>query len=474
MVNQKSLSAFTTWYSIGNFFIRSISFILLPLYSNILSTSEFGNYSLLISLYAMVSVLYQAGMQNSLTKFYLGSENPQHRKIVFSSVINFVAILGLLLILLSLVFSKGISNIILGTSEYSKIITLVFTALFFETMSYFFLHLLKTKELVKQVVITSCISALINLSMNIFFVYYLRMSIEGIFISQLISSFVLVLLLLPSVLPEIQISIDKSLLKKMFIFSLPFLIGGIFSSAVDVSDRFILNIFTNKDEVGIYSLSYKIAMLMNVFVISFRTAWIPRALNVYRAENHSEVFGNMFKKLISVSSVILISVTLFSPYLFQIKLFNVFILNKNYEAGLIILPFILLGYLFSGLGAFYSLFPFVSSKSYYFLYSDLIAFIVNLILNFILIPMVGMIGAAVATTLAFFASAVFLFWISKSKIKIYYPMRDIITIATLAVIILIIGLVYKNLILELSLFVVYLFSVLKLTKINLRLLFRIA
>lgn len=474
MENQKSLSAYTTWYSMGNFIIRSISFVLLPLYSNLLSTSEFGNYSLLLSLYAMTAVLYQAGMQNSLTKFYLENENPSQRKIVFSTIFNSITILGLFLTFLSLVFSRGISSVILGTPQYSKLISIVFIALLVETLSYFSLHLLKTKEQVKKVVLFSCVSAFFNLIMNILFVYNLKMSVEGIFLAQLFSSLILVILLLPSILPEIQISVDKDLLKKMFMFSLPFLIGGIFSSAVDVSDRFILNIFTNKEEVGIYSLSYKIAMLMNVFVISFRTAWIPRALNVYKSENYSEIFGNMFKKLISVSLIILLTVTLFAPYLFQIKLLNVYILNKNYESGLIILPYILLGYLFSGLAAFYSLFPFVSSKSYYFLYSDLIAFIVNLLLNFILIPVIGMIGAAVATTFAFIASAVFLFWISKSRIQIIYPMRDIIKIILLSVLILIIGMSFRNLILDVILMVIYLISVSRLIKINLIQLFRIA
>ncbi len=473
MENKKSLSAFTTWYSISNFFIRSISFILLPLYSNLLSTTEFGNYALLLSLYAIVSVLYQAGMQNSLTKFYLESESISQRKVVFSSIINPIIILGLALTSLSFIYSKEISILILGTSDHSKLISILFSTLFIDTLGYFFLHLLKTKELVKKVVAYSSISALINLFLNILLVYNLRLSIEGIFLSQIISSVFLVIILLPSILPEIQFLVDWKMVKKMFLFSLPFLIGGIFSSAVDVSDRFILNIFTNTKEVGIYSLSYKIAMLMNVFVISFRTAWIPRALSVYKLENYSEIFGNMYKKLISICLIILVCVTLFSPYLFQIKIFNYNILNKNYESGLIILPFILVGYLFSGLGAFYSLFPFVSSKSYYFLYSDLIAFLVNLLLNLILVPTYGMIGAAIATTLAFLSSAIFLFEISKANIKINYPKKEIVIITILSIIILIVGMNFRSFYISLIIIFSYLIIMSRLNKINLIRLFRV-
>ena len=67
----KSLSKSVAWYGIGNIFIRSVSFILLPFYSNLISTAEFGNYALLMSVYAIISVLYQFGMHGTLNKFYI-------------------------------------------------------------------------------------------------------------------------------------------------------------------------------------------------------------------------------------------------------------------------------------------------------------------------------------------------------------------------------------------------------------------
>lgn len=471
--NKKSLSVYTAWYSVGNFIIRSISFLLLPLYSNLLSTTEFGDYALLVSMYSIIAVLYQSGMQNALTKYYLENENQVQRKKIFSSIFNSIVISGILLTCLSIIFSKGISQLILGTQHDSKLISIIFIALFFETLSFFPLHLLKTKEKARKVVTYSSVSAVINLLLNVVFVYKMRMDIEGIFIAQMLSSLALTIIVFPSVLPEIQMYIDKVLLKKMFLFSLPFVVSGLFSSAVDVSDRFILNIFTSKDEVGIYTLSYKIAMIMNVFVISFRTAWIPRALNVYNSQNYSVIFGNTLKKLTSVSLTILLCITLFSPYLFHIRLFGVTILNKNFEPGLVILPYILLGYFFSGLAIFYSLFPFISSKSYYFLYSDLIAFVVNILLNFILIPLVGMVGAAIATTLAYFASALFLFFISRRKINITYPIKNLSTIIISCLVLLIIGMNLKNLLVDVVIIIIYLTLIVRLSKISLAGLFSI-
>ncbi len=473
MESKKSLSVHTAWYTVGNFLIRSISFSLLPLYSNLLTTSEFGDYALLVSMYTIASVVYQSGMQNALSKFYLESKSSEQSGRIFSSIYNSIVIFGLLLTFLSIIFSKNISWLILGTPQHSKLISLVFIALLVETLSFFPLHLLKTKEKSSKVVLCSSASAAINLPLNFLLVYKYRMGIEGIFLAQIISSLALMLTILPSILNEIKMQIDKNLLTKMFLFSLPFMIAGIFSSAVDVSDRFFLNIFTSKNEVGIYSLSYRIAMTMNLFVISFRTAWVPRSLNIYKSQNYSIEFGNIFKKLISVSFIIVLLITLFAPYLFQVKLFGINILNKSYEPGLIILPYVLLGYFFSGLGVFYSLFPFVSSKSHYFLYSDLIALLVNIILNFTLIPLTGMIGAAAATTLAYFSSAFFLFVVSRNKIIIDYPIREIIIIVFSATIFLFVGMIIKDLILDIALIISYLLISIKLSDIRFGSLFKL-
>jgi O-antigen/teichoic acid export membrane protein len=195
---------------------------------------------------------------------------------------------------------------------------------------------------------------------------------------------------------------------------------------------------------------------------------------MYKLSGYAETFGKTFLKLLSVSFLILLCVTLFAPFLFNIKLFNVSLFDKSYEPGLIILPYILSGYLLNGIISFYSLYPFTSGKSYHFLISDGSAFIVNIILNLILIPVLGMLGAAVATTAAFLASALYLFFISGKKINIFYPLKEIITITLITLIVFIVGIVFKNVYWDILLICVYLVIVKKMLKIKITGLIKIA
>ncbi len=456
MGKQSSLSVSTAWYGIGNFFIRSISFLLIPLYTNFLTPGEYGNYALLMSLYSLAAVIYQSNMQTGLTKFYLESGEIKHREKIFSTVFNSVVLLGFTISLIAIIFSKNISALVLGSSGSRNLIIILFSSLFVENVGYFALHLLKTKELSRKAVTFSGINSVLNLLLNILFVYFMNLKVEGILWAQLISSAVMLFFLLPVVVPELHFEIDKAYFKKIIIFSLPLLISGILSSGIDVSDRFILDYFTGKAEVGIYSLAYKIALVMNVFVISFRTAWTPYGLNLYYKNNLAETFGITLKKLLAAGLLIFLAVTFFAPFLFDIKILHFNFLNKSYQDGLVILPLVLIGYLFSGIASFYSIYPIASAKSHHFLISDGLGFILNFLLNILLIPSYGMLGAAVATCSAFAAVAAYLIVISNKKTKVNYPIKDILFIILAAAVAYLAGMVYRNLIFELTLICIYL------------------
>jgi O-antigen/teichoic acid export membrane protein len=440
----KSLSKSVAWYGLGNLFIRSVSFVLLPFYSNLISTSEFGNYALLMSVYAIISVLYQFGMHGTLNKFYIEEYDEGRRKIIFSTLLNFIILFGVIFTVLFCLTAKPISEIVFGSTKYSSLFILIFNSLLIETLCFYILLLLKTKELSRLAVTYSGTGAILNLIFNIVFVFILRLSVAGIIFAQLISSMILLVIMLKVIRDDYVLKLDTNILKVLLKFAYPLLFAGFLSAAVDVADRFILNYFLGTSEVGIYSLAYRIAMVMNVFVISFRTAWNPYSLNLFYSENYKSTYGVTLSKLVAISCIILLTVSLFSKYLFEINLFGFHLFNPMYKSGIIILPLVLTGYIFSGISSFYSVYPNISNKSFHFLASDLIAFVSNIIVNLIFIPKYGIIGAAFATAIGFLFGAAYLFFISRDQIKIDYQTKNLSIIILSALIFLFAGLNLRN------------------------------
>lgn len=446
----------TFWYGAGNLVVRLINFALLPLYSNLISVDQFGVYSLLMSVYSVAAVLYNIGMPSSLTNFYLKESDQRRRKVIFSSVINTVGILGLFLTLTAIISSRFLANGILGEEKFQLLIQLVFIALFVDTVSMFILQLYKTLEQSKRVVIFMFLGAILNLAMNVWLVYGLRMDIYGIIISQLFSSGLVLILMLPDTKNYYVFAIENEILKKILLFSIPLFLSGLFAAGIDVADRFILNFLLGKKQVGEYSFAYRIALITNIFVISFRTAWMPYAINRWKENNYKEIFGKTFLKLLAAGVFILIAVSFFAEDLFKLKILGTYLFNPEYRNGLVILPFVVLGYIFSSLAAFYSVYPFVSNKSYHFLISDGIGLIINLVLNFILIPLIGLLGAGIATCLSFMIMSFYLYLISKNKIKIDYLIKENFVIALVGSCFTITGLIVNNFWLQINLLILFL------------------
>lgn len=420
----KKLFESTVWYAGGNIILRAANFLLLPIYSHFITPEEFGVISLLLAFYAIASAVYQFGLPAALTKFYL-DKNQSNQKIIFSTAFWFLLFFGLSLGLVLFLLGDILTLLLIGDSGSRQLFNIILVILIVESIASYAMQLLKTKEEAKRTVVINAIGAVANIILTLILLVQYEFGISAILISQLVGAVIIAVVTLSISKRELIFTFDKKLFYEMTKFSLPLMIGGILTACVDFMDRFFLDLYLAKEEVGLYSFAYRIAIVMNLFVIGFRTAWTPRSIAEYNSGNYEHTFGKYFSALISSLLVFFLLIALFAKYLFEIKIGNEFLFNQEYILGITILPFVLLGYLFNGLISFYSFYPFVSGKGYHFLISDAIAFATNIVFNLLLIPKYGLTGAAIATSFSFMFSYVYLASISSNKIKIKYSYPEI-------------------------------------------------
>jgi O-antigen/teichoic acid export membrane protein len=450
------LTKSVAWYTTGNIFIRAASFLLLPLYSNLITPAEFGIYAIIMSFYAVASMFFQGGLHSALSKYYIEREDKTE---IFSVIINVVIVWGALLLLIVLLFSIQISSLLLGTAEYGRLFRVITIALYIETIIFFILHLFKTKEEAFRAVIYTSAGALMNIVLNIHFVYFRNEGIDGIIKAQIYSSVITLVILIPYFISNYKFDLNKffntSLFRPLLLFSLPVFLSGLFATLVDVVDRFIINGILGEEQTGIYSFAYRIALIMNIFVISFRTAFTPYSINLYASGEYKDKLGKVLLNLFSAGGLIIIIVSFFADELFDLRIMGITIFRENYREGIVIIPFILCGYFFSSLMAFYSVYPYVSGKSFHFLFSDAVAFTVNIAVNLVLIPLAGIRGAALATLFAYLAGASYLYVLSSGKLKINYDRTKLTIIAVSTIVILTAGLYIDTLVSDIILLLVY-------------------
>lgn len=451
----------TAFYTAGNLLSRSAGFLLLPFYSKVIPASDYGLYALLMSFYTVMAGIIQGGLQQGFTKYYMDESSEEKRRTVFSTYFNFSFLMALAVCLLAMSLQDPLSSFIGLPEKATGLIRLVILMNFVDSLLFVVMYLLRTLEESKTVFLFTVVSAIVNIVLNLYFVFYRLLGIDGIIYSQLLTSIVLFSLLLIKTRRHILLfRINRELLEQIIKFSLPVALAGVLTNLTDVSDRFILDRYFDKTAVGIYSFSYRIAMVMNVFVISFRSSWTPYSLRVFREDRagHAEKFGRRFNNLLLFSITLLLLVVIFIDDAAGIRFGNFTLFAPEYEAGFSIIPIVILGYLFSALGVFYSVYPYVYNKSYHFLLSDVTAFGCNILLNFLLIPLWGIKGAAVATCIGYIASALYLFIISR-QISIKYDHKMTFGISAAAVLVLVFSRVLQNVITDIVLFSAFLLFV---------------
>ena len=194
---------------------------------------------------------------------------------------------------------------------------------------------------------------------------------------------------------------------------------------IDYSDRIILLNLTNMDLVGIYSAGYKIGGLLLLLISGFRLGWEPYFLKLENDKNNSVIISTVATNVILFFITIILFTVLFLKPILTTDLFGFPFLGKNFWQSINLIPIIMFGYVF--LGFYYLQLPgiYYFNKTKYLPVFRGSAAMLNIVLNFALIPYFGLYGAAVATALSLLLMAILIYYYTKQFYKITFNWKII-------------------------------------------------
>ncbi len=420
MSHSRSFTANVIRYGAGTFCMRAANIVLLPLYTYVLVPREFGIYALAAAMFALITVVSQCGMQQALTQKILVQQDGCTIRDLFSTAVNMILLVSVGVAVLCSVASRPIARLVFSDSARYPLVIIGALGVVAENWCMLGIRMLKIEEQATAVLFASIGIALLKTGLTLWLLLGAGMGITGILLADAVSFAIvgagLFFMLRRYYKPLLHAAVARAALR----FGVPILLGGFFTMGVQVADRFFIKAFIDTDAVGIYSMSYRIALIMNVFVMGFRSAWMPRILKSYGYYRYHRFAGRIFTRLVGATGIIGIAVSLGIKDLLQSPLFD-----DAYLHGMHIAPFVLAGYGFTALASFYSVAGFVQGNGVVFLKADALAFVVNVAANLMLIPRFGITGAACATALAFAATAGYLWLVSREKIRIVYEPRRI-------------------------------------------------
>lgn len=429
--NLKHTAKHTFIYSIGNISIKIIGLILLPLYTSHLSVNEYGILTILeITNQFLINVL-NLRLGSAMMRWWADSKNEKDRKVI---VFNTFAPLTLIILAFNLVLQPTdsfCSELFFGNQKYNNYFSLLFIWTALEVINETALSLIRLKEKPGFYAILSILKFTSILGLNVYFIVVLHYGVKGIILSQVIGSALSFFIVLPMILKNIFWKIDIKIFLDMIKYSAPLIFSSIFSLILTLSDRYIIKLLIDYSQVGVYSLGYKLAGVINVFIVrSFQMSFLPIAFKMYKEPNASRFFAKIlnYYTFILVLSMLFLSffakevIILFSPN------------NKDYWLAYSIVPFISLTFVFNGIKFVFALGLHFAKKTKYNAYIVLISALLNIGLNFTLIPLIGIYGAAISSVITGVLASVFFYRISQKHFKIKYEVGKILKIIGLAII----------------------------------------
>ncbi len=426
----KRLAGQTALYGLSSVIPRLLNYMLVPFHTRIFDQPQYGIITEMYAYMAFLLIVLTYGMETGFFRFASKEDNSGT---TYSTAFYSLLTTSSLFIVLITLFASPISNVLgyPNNHEYLIFLASIIALDAFSAIPFAKLRLQNKALLFSALKITG---VTVNVFLNFFFlkicpnytalssflIFSPESAVNYVFLSNLISSalVVLILMFIPGILPT---TFSFSRLKELLIYSFPLLVSGLGGTTNESFDRIFLKhlISTDNDplyELGIYGANVKLAVLMVLFIQMYRYAAEPFFFSQEGKKDSKEMYANLLKYFLVFTLFIFLAVGLFTE-VFQL------LVGKGFREGLPVVPILLLANLFYGIFFNLSIWYKLTNKTWYgVLYTFSGAFI-TLILYFTLIPLIGYYGAAIARLVCYIAMSVMCLVGGQKRYHIPYDLK---------------------------------------------------
>ena len=394
----RRLSRDTAIYATGMILSRVAAFVMLPLYTRVLTTADYGLLQLLDVIVEVAGILVSAGMVAAVTRYYFKAAEPGAQAAVLSTgwaLLTALNVGGMALLLLAspFIFETVLKGA--GSIDLVHIAAVNFVA---SALPVIPLALMQIQQRAGVFLVATTSRLILQIGLNVFFLVGLDWGPRGVIVSTFISNIALGIPLSIWMLRQTGIRFDWPAARNLQRFGVPLQFAAAAMFILAFGDRFFLQEWRGLSEVGIYSLAYQFGFLLSgVGSTAFLQAWNPQRFQLMalpRAERDARYNQGLLYFSLTVVTL-MVGISLFARPALMI------LAKPAFWPAADLVPLLVLCYVLQGWTATVHFGIDVSERSKYSSYANWIAAIVILVLYAVLIPRFGALGAAIATLLGF-------------------------------------------------------------------------
>jgi len=421
-------------FGLGTLLQRAIGFVLIPLYTTHLTTSDYGVLGLITLTAAIIGSIFSLSLTGGLFRSYYDYDDEEDRKIVISTTLYLTAISCVILFISGLFFPKYLSILLFDNTNYEIHFLLIFISSILGILNSIPFTIFRARKKSNQYVSLEIVFFLIGIGLIIYFVAVKNWGVFGILLGQVMTGTITLLTLYFCIRKDIVLKFSKLEARKILLFSVPLVPANLTYFVMNYFDRYMLDYYCTLSMVGLYHLGYQFGMvIMTLLVMPLRLVWSPMFLSVKDHSNAKEFYSIALTYVIAIGSFLFLGLALLSKEVIYL------VANEEYWGAYTVVPLITLTYLFYSVEIILNVGIGLMRKTKVVTLYFLIGAIANIILNFALIPEYGIMGAAYATLIAFVITIIIVYFYNQKLVKINYEWDRILKICLVTALIFTVG-----------------------------------
>lgn len=408
----------TLTYGLGLMLNRIIGFLLLPLFTSYLAPKDYGINSILMMVSFVLAAVFALGLNAGMAPFYYEGNHEERKCTTIWTTVFLLTISCAVMLGLGIVFARQVSMAAFLTPEYSGLLifTLIGTAL--NILSNPFSLRLMYEERARLYMTLTIVSTTLSILLNILFVVGLRMGILGYTISWMLGQGLYLLIFFLATAPAMKFRVDFKLVGPLLKLSAPLIPSFAFMFVLQNGNKYILQVLSGLDVTGIYTIGNSLGLAMYLVVSAFQNAWFPYYMSfIEKQEEARDLFGRVLMYYVyGFGSLSLMF------YFFARPVTIIFTNVKFFDAWLVIGLTATAQLLF---GVYYILLPgmYFKKEIGYLVPMQFTAAFFAIGVNVMLIPPLGLVGAALALMLGVLIVPVLLHIWNYFRREKYLPVR---------------------------------------------------
>lgn len=381
-------------YTLPAIVSRGLAIITIPIYTRALSTSDYGAFDLLMVFANLINLTIALEVSQGVARFYAAEQDEAKRVGYASSAFWFTLLCYSIFALLALIFSESLSSLVMGADGLQRCFQIGVLYIWFNGLFLLMQNQFRWELRSKKFAIVSLIVALTTAAIAIYLTFYKHLGLEGFMLGMLSGVVCGVIYCLWHLRHTFKVVFNMRLLSEMLKFSAPLVPSGIAVFLTTYIDRLMINHYLTLADVGIYGIAFRLAAVIGVIILGFQMALTPLIYTHYQKADTPAQLARIFRVFTAFSLLmVMILVVLAQDIL-------ILMTTPDYYDAASLMIFMVPAFLLSQMYVFAPGMT-IAKKTYFILLLNVGAALISVTLNVLLIPLLGLKGAATANLLSY-------------------------------------------------------------------------